>query len=632
MVVDSTLTPSLPSTGGIDADLQPGQVVGEYQIERKLGQGGFGAVFKGVHPLIGKQVAIKVLSQRFSVDPQMVSRFVSEARAVNQIRHHNIIDIFSFGTLEDGRFYYVMEYLDGEPLDRRLARRGPTSLAEAIPILRGVARALDAAHAKGIAHRDLKAENIFLASHPDGVFPKLLDFGIAKLMTPEDAHSHKTRTGAPMGTPHYMSPEQCHGRAVDHRTDMYAFGVLAYVMLTGVYPLDGDDYMAILMRQVHDEPEPPSSHRSDLPAGVDAAIAWLMRKDPAARPATLLEAVQALEQVAGGGTAAIPAAPIGSSDALSTLPPRGGEETPSTVPALPQSGKRAPSGAPDPSGDRTPAPASSTGAGAAARAFAVSETRGPADGSAPTAPDSRLPENRAGAGAPPGREGREGREGQRPFENLSTASLPGDGRPAGRALAERRRIAPHVLLGGGALLAAAAIVAVVAIRSGRHAEGPVPAMPDAVAVAARVGSVVVTIEGTPPNTEVRRAGELLGIAPGRVELPRSEGEVMLVLSADGYVPAKLAVVPADDLTRTVTLKPRAGGAGADIAARPAGGSGAKPAGGSGAKPAGGSGAKPAGGSGAKPGAGSDEPTNDIETFPQEAPAQPKAAPPPKPAK
>ena len=115
-MVDSTVTPSSPR-GGFDQDLQPGQIVGEYRVETKLGQGGFGALFKAAHPLIGKLVAIKVLSQRFSVDPEMVSRFVAEARAVNQIRHHNIIDIFSFGTLEDGRFYYVMEYLDGEPLD-----------------------------------------------------------------------------------------------------------------------------------------------------------------------------------------------------------------------------------------------------------------------------------------------------------------------------------------------------------------------------------------------------------------------------------------------------------------------------------------------------------------------------------
>ena len=215
MVVDTTVTPSIPGSGGIDPDLRTGRVVCEYQIETKLGQGGFGAVFKAVHPLIGKQVAIKVLSHRFSVDPEMVSRFVAEARAVNEIRHHNIIDIFSFGTLDDGRHYYVMEYLEGETLERRITREGYLSLRDTLAILRPLARALDAVHVKGIAHRDLKAENVLLASNPDGVFPKLLDFGIAKLLAPEDGVAHKTRTGAPMGTPHYMSPEQCHGRDVD---------------------------------------------------------------------------------------------------------------------------------------------------------------------------------------------------------------------------------------------------------------------------------------------------------------------------------------------------------------------------------------------------------------------------------
>src|SRR5688572_2966873 len=163
--------------GTIDADLTHGQQVGEYVVEGKLGQGAFGTVFKATHPLIGKVVAIKVLARKFSVDPEMVSRFIAEARAVNQIRHRHIIDIFSFGQLDDGRQYYVMEYLDGEPLDAVIAREGRLSLSAAIPILRGIGRALDAAHAKGIAHRDLKAENVFLGRDPDGaVFPKLLDF------------------------------------------------------------------------------------------------------------------------------------------------------------------------------------------------------------------------------------------------------------------------------------------------------------------------------------------------------------------------------------------------------------------------------------------------------------------------
>ncbi len=590
MVVDSTLTPSFPATGGGDADLQAGQAVGEYEVEQKIGQGGFGAVFKAVHPLIGKQVAIKVLSQRFSVDPQMVSRFLAEARAVNQIRHHNIIDIFSFGTLEDGRLYYVMEYLDGEPLDKRLARRGRMSLGDAIPILRGIARALDAAHAKGIAHRDLKAENVFLAAHPDGVFPKLLDFGIAKLMTPDDELTHKTRTGAPMGTPHYMSPEQCRGRDVDHRTDMYAFGVLAYVMLTGVYPLDGDDYMAILMRQVHDDPLPPSSHRPELPAGVNAVIAWLMRKDPAGRPETLMDAVRMLERVAGGDPdVMVPPAP-GSSDALSTLPIDPGHATSGAPPSIPPAGSSTPAGNPTPAGSRTPG---------ALPVAALAVTR-------PTGETSVAP-----------------RQSQLPEE--------------------RRRPAPHMLLAGGALLAAVAIVAVIAIRSegrgaaqappdtatraggeaqaGGSAGAAVPpdaaggvaqAAPDAAAPAVPA-EVLVTIEGVPPNTEVRRAGVLLGTAPGRVLVPRSETEVMLVLSADGYVPETVAVVPSEDLTRTVKLKPRPGA----LRPPPRGGSAARPAGGSG--PGRGSGAGP--GTGA--GSGSDEPTNDIEQFPPAKPPAPR---------
>ncbi len=152
-----------------DTELVAGQMVGEYRIEGKLGQGGFGAVYRAVHPLIGKAAAVKVLHKQFSSNPQMVSRFIAEARAVNQIRNRNIIDIFSFGALEDGRQYYVMELLDGMTLDAYVKKKGRLSPEEAIPLLRGVARALDAAHASGIAHRDLKPENIFLLFDEDGV-------------------------------------------------------------------------------------------------------------------------------------------------------------------------------------------------------------------------------------------------------------------------------------------------------------------------------------------------------------------------------------------------------------------------------------------------------------------------------
>ncbi len=283
-----------------EADLPNGHTVGEYVIEDVLGRGGFGTVYRAIQPVIGKRVAIKVLSRKYSADTEIVSRFVAEARAVNQIRHRHIIDIFSFGQLPDGRQYYVMEYLDGEPLDAYLAKNGPLTLEQALPILRAIARALDAAHAKGVAHRDLKPENVFLAraDADDGsgvlFWPKLLDFGIAKLSGSEEAIAHKTHTGVPIGTPYYMSPEQCRGQNVDHRTDIYSFGVVSYRLLTGKFPFDGA-LVDILHHHMHDEPPPPSSKKPGLPSSIDNAIGWMLRKDPTERPKSVIAAVVALQ-------------------------------------------------------------------------------------------------------------------------------------------------------------------------------------------------------------------------------------------------------------------------------------------------------------------------------------------------
>jgi eukaryotic-like serine/threonine-protein kinase len=349
----SVSTPEIPSS--LDTELEDGSVVGEYVIDGKLGQGAFGTVYKGVHPLIGKVVAIKVLARRYSVDPEMVSRFIAEARAVNQIRNRHIIDIFSFGSLDDERQYYVMEYLDGEPLDALLERVGNLSIRDALPILRAIAKALDAAHAKGIAHRDLKAENVFLGVDSEGaLFPKLLDFGIAKLLVPEveQGASHKTRTGISIGTPYYMSPEQCRGRDVDQRTDLYAFGVLMYRMLTGQFPFDADDHMAILMKHFSEDPPPPSTHLPDLPPSIDDVVLWLLAKDPAERPADLRTAVHALERAAVeagfdiGNTSGwdIQSTPGGT--AFQTQPPRRRtshvQATPATTTAVPVKRSRVP--------------------------------------------------------------------------------------------------------------------------------------------------------------------------------------------------------------------------------------------------------------------------------------------------
>ena len=269
----------------LDSELGAGTMVGEYRIEGKLGEGGFGAVYRAVHPLIGKAAAIKVLGWDFSANPEMVSRFVAEARAVNQIHHKNIIDVFAFGRLADGRQYYVMELLEGKALDEYRKERGCLSIEEAMPILRGIGRALGAAHAGGIAHRDLKPENVFLVFDEDGVvMPKLIDFGIAKLIGDDGAAGHKTRTGTPMGTPYYMSPEQCRGKNVDHRTDIYSLGVLIHVLLSGKKPFDGESMMDILLKHLTEAPPRLSALVPNVPKALDDAVLSFLEKDAAKRP------------------------------------------------------------------------------------------------------------------------------------------------------------------------------------------------------------------------------------------------------------------------------------------------------------------------------------------------------------
>ena len=289
----------------VDKDLVPGDQVGEYRIEGKLGEGGFGAVFRAIHPVIGKHAAVKVLSRQFSSNPQMVSRFIAEARAVNQIRHRNIIDIFAFGQLPDGRQYYVMELLDGTPFDRYLATHNRLSLAQAMPILRGIARALDAAHGKGIIHRDLKPENVFVAFDEDGAASaKLLDFGLVKLLGGgSGGGEHKTKTGTPMGTPYYMSPEQCRGVDIDRGTDTYAFGALVFQVLTGQVPFDGSSPMDVLLKHMTQDPPRASVVCPQVPALLDAPIQRMLAKEVADRPASVGEALDTL--VAAGSAAGI---------------------------------------------------------------------------------------------------------------------------------------------------------------------------------------------------------------------------------------------------------------------------------------------------------------------------------------
>lgn len=271
-----------------------GEHVGEYVIDVRLGAGAFGAVYRARHPVLGRDVAIKILHRSVSSNEEIVGRFLAEARAVNQIRHRNIIDVFGFGQLADGRHYYVMECLDGAPLDVVLARKGRFTPAEALPIVYAVAKALDAAHGHGIVHRDLKAENVFLAREGDETYPKLLDFGIAKLISSEQGAQSRTRSGIQVGTPYAMAPEQCRGVAIDGRADVYALGVLVHRMLTGTYLFDGETAMDVIMKHMAAKPPSMSSVARDLPAVLDKPVLRMLAKDPNDRFSRASEAVEAL--------------------------------------------------------------------------------------------------------------------------------------------------------------------------------------------------------------------------------------------------------------------------------------------------------------------------------------------------
>jgi serine/threonine protein kinase len=278
------------------ADPMIGAHIGDYVVEERIGAGGMGIVYRAVQPLIGKQVAIKVLSPHMASHPEAVHRLLAEARIVSTIQHHGIIDIFGFGELPDGRQYMVMEYLQGTPLGTYLEQRKRLEPAEAFSLLDQVLAALGAAHAAGVVHRDLKPNNIFLVQQPDGTsYIKLLDFGIAKAEVPSEDSPH-TVTGQLLGTPEYMAPEQVRSKPVSPRTDLYALGIVAFKLLTGQLPFSGDR-VQVLMAQAHETPPVPSQLAPGLPPGVDRLILWLMAKDPEERPASTDEVRRAMAEL-----------------------------------------------------------------------------------------------------------------------------------------------------------------------------------------------------------------------------------------------------------------------------------------------------------------------------------------------
>ena len=267
-----------------------------YVLGAPLGAGAFGQVYRAHHTRMGREVAIKILHPRYSANPVAVGRFLAEARTVAGISHPNIVEVYDFGALADGRQFCVMELLEGTTLRDLMRGRGRIPLDEALPLLHAIAAAIDAAHAAGVAHRDLKPENVFVSARGK---IKLIDFGLAKLSG--DAAAPVTETGTFLGTPLYMSPEQCRGRA-ELGTDLYSFGAMTFHLLTGEPPFKGS---AIELALQHLDAVPPVASRvlPAIPARVDRVLAALLDKDPARRPSPLSAVVATLADAPRPGRA-----------------------------------------------------------------------------------------------------------------------------------------------------------------------------------------------------------------------------------------------------------------------------------------------------------------------------------------
>jgi serine/threonine-protein kinase len=332
---DKPRTPYLPESKD---PLIGTTVASRYLVQGKLGEGGMGSVYLAMHTILEKQVALKVLHGEFARKPDLVERFMQEAKAASRIRHENVIDISDFGTTPEGVVFFAMELLKGHELHADIARA--RKAGELLPWLRTkkiflqICAALSAAHAKGVVHRDLKPENVYLVEFlGDPDFVKLLDFGIAKLteLSSSDEGARKlTKTGMLFGTPEYMSPEQARGESVDHRVDVYAMGCILFQLVTGRVPFEADNFMGVLSLHITEPPPiiaPEVFDHIGAPRGLGAVIDRALVKDRGARWQTIDDFAAAVREVCGDSPVSVsrvrpPTGPM-PPEVLRSRPPTG---------------------------------------------------------------------------------------------------------------------------------------------------------------------------------------------------------------------------------------------------------------------------------------------------------------------
>ena len=353
-----------------------GQVLaGKYRIDEKIDEGGMGCVYRATHVLMEKVVAVKVLHPALAADDKIVQRFTREAKAASRLSHPHAINVTDFGESENGIVYLVMEYLRGRTLKDVVRTGGPMTIERTVEIVRQVAGALEAAHNEGVVHRDLKSDNIMLEEATGGDWAKVLDFGIAKIQQTERS-VHETDPGltAPnliIGTPQYMSPEQCsQASAIDARSDIYSFGVIVYEMLVGHVPFSGDSPTAIMMKHIQEPPPSILEERRDLPEGVGRVVARSLAKRPEDRFQRASELAAALAEAAAeapstAATAAAAAAvfdterigsPTSPNEPARTTVARADDEDEATVVSAGHSRAAVAAAAATPTGEELPPP------------------------------------------------------------------------------------------------------------------------------------------------------------------------------------------------------------------------------------------------------------------------------------
>ncbi|MBE2197957.1 MAG: serine/threonine protein kinase, partial [Anaerolinea sp.] len=281
-----------------------GRIVGKYKLDSLVGRGGMAEVYKSTHPELGRDLAIKVLHPFYTDTADFIARFRREAQAAAALRHPNIVQIYDFDVSDDGLYYMVMEYIDGQTLEAYLAEAAlPLSLTQAMTLFEQIAAALQFAHQKGTIHRDIKPANIML-DQQGHVY--LADFGIAQIV----GGSRLTQSGMTTGTPAFMAPEQVRGEAVTAAADIYALGVILYYMVTGQYPHQGDSPLTVMMNKVAQLPTPPTQFAPDLPLDVEAIILTALAQQPEERFADAATMAAALRQVVAGADSLTPPLPL----------------------------------------------------------------------------------------------------------------------------------------------------------------------------------------------------------------------------------------------------------------------------------------------------------------------------------